>query len=270
MASGEWVGGLSLFELEGGAASPNLTARAIKQGRRWLLRGEKAHVVNAPVAHHFLVMAVTDPSASPARLSAFLVDRDSPGLHIRTPTEPMGMRTCPSAELVLEDCEVPEEALLGTEGAALSEVLPLLLALDRTLMAAPWLGLMRALTFRTARQAREQELFSRPLARFQSIRAMLADMQTRCELSADMLYRAAWQLDQLPRPPRQDAAGAKLFVSTSAQKVARDAVQVHGLCGMAPHRFLERAYRDSMFLTITGGSSEVLRSIIAGSLLNLG
>lgn len=270
MASGEWVGGLSLFELEGGAAAPNLTARAAKQGRRWLLHGAKAHVINAPVAHHFLVMAVTDPSASPARLSAFLIERDTPGLRIRTPAEPMSMRTCPSAELLLEGCEVPEEALLGTEGAALSEVLPLLLALERTCLAAPWLGLMRALTERTARQAREQELFSRPLARFQSVRAMLADMKTRCELSGDILYRAAWQLDHLTRPPRRDAAGAKLFISTSAQQVARDAMQVHGLYGLAPHHFVERAHRDSMFLTVTGGGSEVLRSIIAGSLLNLG
>lgn len=270
MASGEWVGGLSLFELEGGAATPNLTARAVKQGRGWLLHGVKAHVVNAPVAHHFLVTAVTDSSASPARLSAFLVDRETPGLRIRTPSEPMGMRTCPSAELLLEGCEVPEEALLGTEGAALSEVLPLLLALDRTCLMAPWLGLMRALTGRTAQRAREQELFSRPLARFQSVRAMLSDMKTRCELSGDMLYRAAWQLDHLTRPPRQDAAGAKLFISTAAQKVARDAAQVHGLYGLAPHHFVERACRDSMFLTITGGGSEVLRSIVAGSLLNLG
>jgi alkylation response protein AidB-like acyl-CoA dehydrogenase len=99
---------------------------------------------------------------------------------------------------------------------------------------------------------------------------MLSDMKTRCELSGDMLYRAAWQLDHLPRPPRQDAAGAKLFVSTSAQKVARDAVQVHGLEGLTPHHFVERVHRDSMFLTVTGGSSEVLRSVIAGSLLNLG
>lgn len=268
--SGEWVGGLSLFELEGGAAMPNLTARAVRQGRRWLLNGVKAHVLNAPVAHHFLVTAVTNFSASPARLSAFLVDRESPGLYLRTPSEPMGMRTCPTADLLLEDCELPEEALLGTEGAALSEVLPLLLALDRTCLLAPWLGLMRALTARTLQRAREQELFARPLARFQSVRIMLSDMKTRCELSGDMLYRAAWQLDHLSRPPRLDAAGARLFVSTSAQKVARDAIQVHGLYGLAPHHLVERTCRDSMHLTITGGGNEVLRSIIAGSLLNLG
>jgi alkylation response protein AidB-like acyl-CoA dehydrogenase len=270
MASGEWLGGVSLLELEGGAAPLNLSTRAVKQGHRWKIHGAKTHVVNAPFAHHFLVTAVTRSGAVPAHVSAFLVDRDAPGLRVSEPTELSGMRTCTFADLTFEDCEVPEGALLGTEGGAFSELLPLWLALDRSCLLAPWLGMIRSITERTARAVREQALFDRPLARFQSIRAMLADMKTSCELSGDLLYRAAWQLDHLGRPPRQDAAVAKLVVSKAAQKVSRDAVQIHGLSGLASDPHVDRAYRDSMFLTIVGGTSEVLRSVIAGSMLDLG
>jgi alkylation response protein AidB-like acyl-CoA dehydrogenase len=174
------------------------------------------------------------------------------------------------AELTLEDVELPEESLLGTEGAALTELLPLQLALERGLLIAPWVGIMRALTRRTVQQARERELFSRPLGRFQSIRMTLADMETRCELSTNLLYRTAWQLDHLAQPPRQDAAASRLFISRAAQAVARDAFQLHGLRGLEPDLHVERLYRDAMFLTLTGGGSEVLHSVIAGALLNLG
>jgi alkylation response protein AidB-like acyl-CoA dehydrogenase len=149
MASGEWVGGLSLLELEGGAATPGL--RAVRQGRGWRLQGTKAWVVNAPIAHHVLLTAVTGPTGS---LSAFLIDRETPGLRLGAPADTSGLRTCPLAELTLEDCEVPEESLLGTEGAALTELLPLLLALERGLLLAPWVGIMRALTRRAISAAR--------------------------------------------------------------------------------------------------------------------
>jgi alkylation response protein AidB-like acyl-CoA dehydrogenase len=269
MASGLWVGGLSLLELEGGSTAANLAVRAVQHGRDWILDGTKTHVVNAPVANHYLVTAVTDPAANP-RLSAFLIDRGTPGLRVQAATETSVMRTCPMGELALDRCRVPAEALLGTVGAALFEVLPLVAALDRTCVTAPWLGLMRALSERTMLHALEEQRFSRPLTASQSVRATLADMTTRYELSAGLLYRAAWQLDQLARPPRQDSATAKLFVASSAQIVARDAARIHGLLGFDPHYFAERAYRDSIFLTMTGGGEEVLRPVIAGSMLNLG
>lgn len=270
IASGEWVGGMSLLELEGAAAPGNLAVRAARRGRHWLLDGTKAHVVNAPIAHHFLVTAVSSDGASPVRMSAFLVDAGAPGVHVRPCAEQPAMRTCPLGEIVLRRCWVPEDALLGTVDAALYEVVPLVAALDRSCALAPWLGLMRALTEQAAAYARSGHRFARPLADSQAVRAMLADMATRCELASSLVYRAAWQLDRLPRPPRQDAATAKLFVAASAQIVARGAARIHGLLGLGPHDIVERAGRDATFLSLTGGGEDVLRPVIAGSLLNMG
>ncbi len=260
VASGEWVGALSLHELEGAASPANQAVRAVRRAEGgWLLSGTKTHVVNAAFAHHFLVTAMGDGDGA----STFVVDADARGVRVERSADG-------SATLVLQDCPVREPSLLGTEGAAFHETLPLLTALDSTAVLAPWLGVMRALTDRALRAALDSQAFGRPVERLQTVRFTLADMRSRCELSGDLLHRAAWQLDRLPEPGRQDAAVARLFVTNSARSVVADAARVLALAGQAADPVVARAARDAAWLGATGGGVDGFRSVIAGSLLGLG
>lgn len=259
-ATGEWVGALSLHELAGGASPANLGVRAVPAADGgWVLSGSKAHVVNGLFARFFLVTAVDDQNA----VTAFVLDRDSAGLRVE--------RTAESGDvLLLQDCAVPERALLGTAGAALAEVLPLLSALESTAALAPWLGVMRALTERALAAALEAQAFGRPVERFQTVRFAVADMRTRYELSRDLLYRAAWELDTLPAPGREQAAVARLFIASAAGAVVADADRVLALAGRPADPVAERAARAVRRLAATAGGADTSRSVIAASLLGLG
>ncbi|MBA4866840.1 acyl-CoA dehydrogenase family protein [Streptomyces sp. PSKA54] len=269
MASGEWVGGLSLRQTQGSAFAPTVVARPTASGAGgWVLTGELDLVAGAPVAHHFLVIAAHDDSGSGGR-TAFVVDRDTLGLLI-TDAGPAAMRTCPWGRLVLNGCPVPDDAVLGTVGGATAEVEPLLAALDWVFSSAPWLGVMRALTRDAIDAARELHLFGQPLAHTQSARFTLADLATRCELAAELLYRAAGQFDVGGQPSQRDAAVARLFVADAARAVTEGAARLSGPLALTGDHLIERAHRDVLFFAETGGGSSVLQPVIAASLLGLG
>ncbi|GAA2126159.1 acyl-CoA dehydrogenase family protein [Kitasatospora saccharophila] len=265
-ASGEWLGAVSLRQTQGAALAPTVLARPAGPGSRgWVLDGAADLVAGAPVAHHFLVVAAHRDGGR----TAFLVDRDRAGLLVEE-AGPAAMRTCPWGRLVLDGCEVPEEAVLGTPGGAADEVEPLLAALDWVFTSAPWLGLMRALTRDAVADSREQLLFGRPLVHAQSVRFTLADLVSRCELAAGLLRRAAAQFDEGSRPSRQDAAAARLFVVEAARLVTEGAAGLSGAAAFTGDHLVERAHRDALFFAGTGGGPEVLRPVIAAALLELG
>ncbi|MFD3544819.1 acyl-CoA dehydrogenase family protein [Streptomyces sp. NPDC058655] len=266
MASGEWTGALSLRQTQGAALTPTVTARPdpAKRGG-WLLAGELDLVAGAPVAHHFLVIAA-HPDGS---RTAFVVDRTTPALTVQD-TGPTAMATCPWGRLVLDDSPVPDHAVLGTTGAAATQTEPLLAALDWVFSSAPWLGAIRALTRDAIGDARERHLFGRPLAHGQSTRFTLADLGTRYELAAGLLYRAAGQFDAGGHPSQQDAAAARLFTAQAARTVTQAAADLSGPLPPAGDHLTERAHRDALFFAGTGGGTEVLRPVIAASLLGLG
>ncbi|WP_078901190.1 acyl-CoA dehydrogenase family protein [Actinacidiphila yeochonensis] len=266
MASGAWIGALSLLQTQGGASDPTVTARrqaAVPGGR--VLDGELDMVAGAPVAHHFLVIATEEDGSR----SAFLVDRATPGLMIGA-TTPAAMRTCSWGRLVLDNCPVPPQALLGTAGGAAVEVEPLLAALDWVFLSAPWLGLMRALAEDAAAAARTRRLFGSPLTHNQSARFLLADLATQCELAAGLLRRAAGQFDAGGRPSQQDAAAARLFVAAALRTVIEGAARITGPDALSGGHLVARAHRDALFFAETGGGPEVLRPVIAAPLLKLG
>ncbi|MFJ5552150.1 acyl-CoA dehydrogenase family protein [Streptomyces sp. NPDC093225] len=266
MASGEWLGGLSLRQTQGTSLAPAVTAWPAPHARDgWLLSGTLDLVALGPRAHHFLVLAAHQDG----RRTAFVLDRATPGLHVEADA-PAAMPTCPWGRLVLTDCLAPSAAVLGTPGGAAAEVEPLLAALDWVFTSAPWLGVMRALTRDAVDTARERELFGRPLAHAQSARFTLADLATRCELAEGLLYRAAAQFDAGGRPSPQDAAAARLFVAAAARTVAEGAARLAGPLADDGDRLIERAHRDALFFAGTGGGTEVLRPVIAASLLGLG
>jgi alkylation response protein AidB-like acyl-CoA dehydrogenase len=263
ISSGDGLFGLALSELDGGATAAGAGITAERAGTAWWLRGTLPDVVNAPYARHFLVTADTGDGGR----TAFLVGQGAPGVAVLAEPRTTALRTAPSGDLILSACHVGSEAVLGTPGAASSELVPLLAALDRTCLLAPWLGLLRALTDHAVALAAERPLFGGPLARSQSVRLTTADLHARVELGATPLYRAAWQLGRLERPSRMDAATAKSFLITAV----RDTVAaVTGFAGTAPAPVVERAGRDALAFAVSGGGEEVLRSVIAGALLELG
>lgn len=263
MASGEWVGALSLQQTQGTSVAPAVTVRPAPDG--WLLSGELDLVAGAPVAHHFLVVAAHENGSR----TAFVVDRATPRLAVDE-AGPAAMPTCPWGRLVLADCTVPDGAVLGTVGGAATEVEPLLAVLDWVFSSAPWLGLLRALTRDAVRGARERRLFGRPLHHDQSVRFTLADLVARCELAEGMIRRAAEQFDSGARPSHQDAAAARLFVTAAVRTVTEAAARLSGPLALTGDHLVGRAHRDALFFAGTGGGTEVLRPVIAAALLDLG
>src|SRR5262249_45859448 len=241
-------------------AGDGVTAVRTRDG--WRLTGTRPNVVNAPFADHFLVTAATGADGR----TAFLLDRGTPGLDVLPESEPVALRTAPTGELVLPGGQVGPDAVLGTPGAAVRELVPLLAALDRTCLLAPWLGILRVVAVHTLALAAEQPLFGGPLARSQAVRMAVVDLQTRAEMGAGLLYRAAWPLGRLDRAPRLDSATAKLFLVGAVRDALGTAA---GFAGITPHPMLERAGRDVHALSGCGGA-EVLRSVVAGALLQLG
>jgi alkylation response protein AidB-like acyl-CoA dehydrogenase len=227
-------------------------------------------ITNGPIGHHFIVTAVTDPDAKAFGISTFIVESGFPGFKVGQHIDKMGVRTSCTSELVFEDCEVPEENRLGELGTGFVGTVKTIFGWERSCLLAPSLGGMKAHIEHTAKYAQERKQFGKPIAKFQAVRHMLADMRIKYEISRNLLHRVAWHLDNGQEPPLVDAAIAKTYVSEASQQVARDAVQLHGGNGFTVEYHAERGMRDSMLGTIGGGTSEIQRSIIARAILDLG
>jgi alkylation response protein AidB-like acyl-CoA dehydrogenase len=270
MCSGELVGGFCLSEPGSGSDAASMKTRAEKKGDKWILNGTKMWITNGPIGGVFVVTAVTEPGAKAMGISTFLVESSFPGFRVGQKIDKMGMRTSTTSELIFEDCEVPEENLLGQLNFGFIGTAKLILGWERSCLLAPALGGMKRGIEQTAQYCKEREQFGRPIGKFQAVRHMLADMQMRYELARQLIYRVAWQLDQGDDPPLVDAAVAKVFVSEVSQKNARDSIQLHGGNGYTREYHVERGLRDSILGTIGAGTSEIQRSIIARSMLDLG
>ncbi|MCB9682908.1 MAG: acyl-CoA dehydrogenase family protein [Alphaproteobacteria bacterium] len=271
MCDGSLIGGFCLSEPDSGSDAAGMKTRAVRKGDRWILNGRKMWITNGPIGGVFVVTAVTDPDARPraAGISTFLVESGFPGFSVGQHIDKMGMKTSVTSELVFDDCEVPAENLLGMENYGFIITAKLILGWERSCLLAPGLGGMDAAIERCARYQQERHQFGRPIARFQAMRHMLADMKVKVELARNLIYRVAWKLDQDGDPPLVDAAIAKVFLSEASQQVFRDAVQIHGGNGFTTEYHVERGLRDSMLSTIGAGTSEIQRGIIARAILDL-
>jgi alkylation response protein AidB-like acyl-CoA dehydrogenase len=247
-----------------------MKTRAEKKGDRYILNGTKMWITNGPIGNHFIVTAVTTPGAKAAGISTFIVDKDFPGFRVGQHIDKMGMRTSPTSELIFEDCEVPEENLLGQENYGFIVTARLILSWERSCLLAPSIGFMEHGLEQTARYCTEREQFGRPIGRFQGVSHQLADMKINLELCRQLIYRVAWQLDHDVEAPLVDAAVAKVFVSEAAQKNARTGIMLHGGNGYTREYHVERGLRDSILGSIGAGTNEIQRSIIARSMLDLG
>ncbi|WP_428912399.1 acyl-CoA dehydrogenase family protein [Niallia sp. Krafla_26] len=264
MASGEWISAFALTEPMAGSHASAIKTTAVRNGNKYILNGKKHYITNAPEAHVFTVMAVTDPSKGAKGITAFLVEKDFPGFQIGKVEEKMGLRGSHSAEIILENVEVPEENILGEMGQGYINSLKILTN-SRAGLAARNLGSCMKLLDYSVSYAKVREQFGSPLIELQAIQHMLSEMSMQIELLRSMIYRVAWMTDQNMRVIKE-AAIAKLYASEVYNKIADMAVQIHGGKGYLKEYPIERFYRDARITKIYEGTSEIQRNIIAGEL----
>ncbi|MBI3936810.1 MAG: acyl-CoA dehydrogenase family protein [Betaproteobacteria bacterium] len=265
MASGEWIACFCLTEAQAGSDPSGMRASAVKRGDRWILNGEKIYITNAPEAYVFTVMAVTAESKGVKGISAFIVERDFPGLAVGRNEKKMGMHGAHAATVTFTDCEVPAENLLGEEGLGYIQALRALTR-GRVTLAARCLGMMERLLGLSVGYAKLREQGGRRIADHQAIQWMLADMALALDASRLLVYRAAEMLNRGERATKE-AAMAKLFTTEALNKAADSAVQIHGGMGYMREAGIERFYRDARITRIYEGTSEIQRVIIARELL---
>jgi alkylation response protein AidB-like acyl-CoA dehydrogenase len=264
LCDGSCVGAHAMTEPGSGSDAFSLTTTVRRHGADFVLNGSKTFVTNAPAADVFLVFATTDRSRALGGLSAFLVERDTPGLSVGRPLHKMGLRTSPMSELFLGDCVVPARAVLGEPGAGMA-IFNTAMKWERTCILACALGTMQRQLERCVAYARERQQFGLPIGKFQSVSHRIADMRVRLEAARLMLYRAAYLLDR-GELTHLDAALAKLYVSESFVQSSIDALTVHGGYGYTTEYELERELRDALAGRIYSGTSDVLRNVMTSEM----
>jgi alkylation response protein AidB-like acyl-CoA dehydrogenase len=261
LCSGEMIGVHAMTEPQSGSDAFDLRTEAVKRDGRYVLNGSKMFITNAPVADSILVFASVDRSKGLQGISAFIVDKGTPGFSVSKHVEKMGLRTSPMGEIVLEDCEIPEENRLGAEGAG-AAIFNCSMEWERGAILANYLGTMQRQIETCVKYARERKQFGKPIGKFQAVAHRIANMKVRLETSRWLVYRVGW-LKQQGKSAVMDAAIAKLYVSENLVQCCQDAIQIHGAYGYMTDPGIERDLRDSISSTIYSGTSEIQRNIIA-------
>ncbi|SEN77061.1 acyl-CoA dehydrogenase [Mesobacillus persicus] len=264
MAAGEKIGAFALTEPAAGSNATNLKTTAVKKGDKYILNGTKHYITNATEADVFTVMAVTDPSKGSKGITSFIIEKDFPGFQVGAVERKMGLRGSHSAEVIMEDCEVPVENVLGVEGQGYVNALKIL-ANGRAGLAARNLGSCQKLLDMSATYANERVQFGVPIIDHQAVGHMLAEMAMEIEALRSFTYRVAWMVDQGMKVIKE-AAMLKLYGSEVYNRVADKAVQVHGGIGYISDYPIERFFRDARITRIYEGTSEIQKNIIAGQL----
>ncbi|GAB1691841.1 acyl-CoA dehydrogenase family protein [Krasilnikovia sp. M28-CT-15] len=263
MLGGDLLGAYCLSEPQGGSDAANLATRAERDGDDWVLTGTKAWITHGGQADFYNIFCRTGgPGAS--GISCVLADGDTPGLMPQKPEKTMGLRSSPPAQIVLEGARVPGDRLVGTENGGFRIAMEALDA-GRLGIAACSVGLAQAAVDYAASYAREREQFGRPIAQFQGLSFMLADMATQVS-AARALMLAAARLKDAGRPFSVEAAKAKLFATDVAMRVATDAVQVLGGSGFVSDHPVERWFREAKVMQIVEGTNQIQRLVIGRSL----
>jgi hypothetical protein len=267
LAKGEKVGCWGLTENSAGSDAGGTRTVAVRDGSHWVLNGSKTFITNGRIADTAVVMAVTDKSKGKKGISAFVVERGTPGFRAGKKEDKLGVRSSDTSELVFEDCRIPAENLLGREGHGFIDTLRIL---DRGRIGiAAWaVGLAQASLEAAMSYAKGRRQFGLAIAEFQAVQFKVADMATRVE-AARLLTRRAACLRDAGKEHTAESSMAKLFASEMAVEVSLDAVQIHGGYGFTKDYPVERYLRDSKLGTIGEGTSEVQRLVIARELLGL-
>jgi butyryl-CoA dehydrogenase len=265
MASGRRLGAFALTEPAAGTDAGAGTCTAVLSGDEYILNGSKIFITNAPFAEVYIVFAKTDPAQGTRGMSAFIVEKDTPGFSVGEAEHKLGIRGSSTPPLYFSDCHIPSGALLGGEGNGFKVAMQTLDG-GRIGIAAQALGIAQAALDASVAYAKERVQFGKPIATLQAIQWMIADMATEIDAARLLVYRAASCIDN-GLPYSTEGAMAKLFASETATRVAGKAIQIHGGYGYTESYPVERNWRDAKITEIYEGTSEVQRMVIARSCL---
>ena len=266
VASGEALGCYGLTESGAGSDPAKMRTMAVLDGNEWVINGVKKFITNGNVSKYCVLAAVTDKEAGYKGISSFIIDlEETPGFHVGTVEEKLGINASGTAELVFEDARIPKENLLGKPGEGFKQMLTTLDG-GRIGIASQALGIGRAVLEEGIEYAKTREQFGRPIASFQAIQWKLADIATQLDAAELLTLRAAW-LEQNGRGYEKEAAMAKMFASDTAMAASVEGVQVLGGYGYCKDYPMERHMRDAKITQIYEGTNEIMRLVIARNLL---
>lgn len=267
LCRGEGLAAFGLTEPEAGSDAGATRTTAVRDGDFYVLNGSKMWITSGAIADVVVCTAKTDPDSGTRGISCFLVEKGTPGFLPGKNEPKMGLKGSVTSALAFENCRIPADNLLGQEGEGFRQML---ITLDggRISIGAMALGLAQAAFDEAVRYAKERVQFGQPIAKFQAIQWMIADMTTQIEAARLLVYRAAWLKDQ-GLPFAKQAAVAKLFASEMSERVCRDAIQIHGGYGYMQEYAVERMYRDQRLCAIGEGTNEIQRLVIARHVLGL-
>ncbi|MES0809200.1 isovaleryl-CoA dehydrogenase [Roseibium sp. SCPC15] len=266
LITGEHLGALAMSEPGAGSDVVSMKLRAEKKGDRYILNGSKMWITNGPSADTMIIYAKTDPDAGPKGITAFLVEKDFPGFSVAQKLDKLGMRGSETGELVFQNCEVPEENVLGEVGKGVN-VLMSGLDYERAVLAAGCIGIMQAAMDVVIPYVHEREQFGKPIGTFQLVQGKIADMYVAMNATKSYVYAVAKACDR-GETTREDAAGAILYAAENATKLALDAIQLLGGNGYINEYPTGRLLRDAKLYEIGAGTSEIRRMLIGREIFN--
>jgi alkylation response protein AidB-like acyl-CoA dehydrogenase len=264
LTNGTLIGANGASEPDAGSDVFSMRCRAVRDGDHYVLTGTKTFVTNAPVADLAVVYATIDPKLGATGITAFIIERGTPGMRVSPPFQKMGLRTSPMAELIFDGCRVPVANRLGREGRG-ALVFESSMEWERGCILATCLGVMRRQLEACIAHARSRRQFGRAIGKFQSVANRIVDMKVRLDTCRPLVYRIGWMKDS-NRDASAEAAVAKLYVSDCYVKSSLDAIQIFGGYGYMADQEIERDLRDAVGSTIYSGTSEIQRNLIASSL----
>ncbi len=265
LVKGETLSAWALTEPSCGSDAKALKTTAVKRGDKWVLNGSKTFITNPNYADYTVVIARTDPEKGTRGISAFVVEKGTPGYKISKNLNKLGMRASDTAELFFDDCEIPAENLIGEEGEGFHQAMATLDG-GRISIGAMCVGIARGAYENALKYSQEREAFGKKIADFQATKFKLADMATEIDAARLLIMRAAWMKDQ-GRNVNLESAMAKLYASEVAVRASNEAVQIFGGYGFIKEYPAEKFYRDAKLGTIGEGTSEILRLVIARDIL---
>jgi len=261
LCDGSLIGAWASTEPEAGSDAAGIQATARRDGDSYVLNGTKMFITNGPIADVCTVLARAEQGPT-----AFVVDTRTPGFRVGREIDKMGCRSSPTAEIVLSDCRVPADAVLGVPGEALWRIAFECFDWERTVMLAGMVGGMRATIDDTVHYAKQRSQFGKPIAHFQAVAHKLADMEINYQVCRNAVYRAAW-LKENAREHQVEASVAKALLGRLSVENALEAIQVHGGYGYTRDFPVERALRDAKLASIGGGTTEIQKMIISRAML---
>ena len=264
LSNGSLIGANAMSEPNAGSDAFSISTTAQKIGDRYVLNGSKTWVTNGSVADVFTVYATVDRSAGKRAVTAFLVDKSSPGLVVGRSIEKMGLRTSPMCELFFDDCEVPAANRLGAEGGG-GLIFSQSMTWERGCILATAVGAMRRILEACVSYATLRRQSGQPIGRFQHVAGKIVDMKVRLETARQLLYYGAW-MKASGKSAFLEAAMVKLYLSDCWVKTCEDAIQIHGAYGYTVEGDFERQLRDALGSRIYSGTSEIQKNLIAGLL----